>query len=182
MIWGIENSIFLKQLRDLKKLYLTIEEKIISVYLESFTRRLIKKIKKTIKICFRNSFLGRITEVEQAPPATLGNSRVVQYLISSYKRWKHKIICYLRPSFTLSLAKDTKEELTSSSVRTTSLIVIITILTNAILFVILQKQIELWSFLIRVLFLFVATAGLSCKADWPTIKESSVFLRKMRMD
>ena len=179
---SVENSIFFKQLGDLKEVYLTMEAKINSVYLKSFTQRLIKKINETIKVCFRYSFLGRITEPKQAPPMVLDNSRAVRYSISFYKKWRDKTIHYLRSSFTFSLAKDTKEQFVLSPVRIISLIVIITIFVNAVLSVILQKQMYLWSFLIRVLFLFAGTAGLSCEADWPTVKKSSVLLKKMRMD
>ena len=182
MNWGLEHSIFLRQLRDLKGVYLPIEEKMISVYLESFTHRLIKKINEMIKICFRYSFLGRITETDKTPSGTLDNSRAVRYLINFYKRWRDKIICYLKVSFTLSLAKDAKEKLILSPVRIISLIVIITIFVNAVLSVILQKQMGLWGFFMRVLFLFAGAVGLSCQAGWPTVKKSSIFLRKMRMD
>ncbi len=182
MNWGIENSIFLKQLRNFKEVYLTMEAKISSVYLESFTYRLIKKMNETIKACFRYSFLGRITEIKEAEPTLLDDSRAVQYLIHFYRRWKYKITHYSGNSLGAKLVKDAKEELFFSFVRMISLIIIITILVNAVLSVILQKQIGLWSFFIRVLFLFAGAAGLSCHADWPTVKKSSVFLRKMRMD
>jgi len=177
----LENSVFLRKLGDLKQVYLTMEEKRISVYLNSFSYCLFRKIVAAIKIGFKYSFLGRVTEIREPNAVVLDNSRVARYSIDFYKRWKDEIIHYSKTSSTISLAKDTKEELIFSLVRMISSIIIITILVNAILFVILQKQMGLWSFLIRVLFLFVGTAGLSYEADWSMVKKSSIFLRKMRV-
>lgn len=178
----LDTSITVFLWRRFYKWYGSVEEGLSHIYHNSCTHSLFSRFWKKTKLCFRYSFLGRITEIKEANLALLDNSRAVRYLINFYKRWRDKAIHYLRPSFTLSLAKDTKEELIFSPVRIISLIVIITILVNAVLSVILQKQMYLWNFLIRVLFLFAGTAGLSCEADWPTVKKSSIFLRKMRMD
>lgn len=182
MKWYFESSIFLRQFRNLKMIYSILEEKTSSMYLDSLTHRLIKKVNETIKICFRYSFLGKITQIRETKPALLDDSWVVQYLIHLYKRWKYKITHYLGNSSAANLVKDAKEELYFSSVRMLSLIIIITILINAILSVILQKQMDLWSFFMRILLLFAGTAGLSCEADWLTVKENSVFLRKLQRD
>jgi len=164
--------------RQLFRWYGQIEQRVDFIYLNSQTFRLTKRVLESIKACFRYSLLGRITEIKEENPEILGNSRAVQYLIDSYKGWKDKVIYYSKTSSTISLAKDTQRELYLSPVRIISLIVVIAILVNVALSVILQKQIELWGFLIRVLFLFAGTAGLSCEADWPAVKESSIFLRK----
>ena len=178
----LDTSIAISLFRYLCKWYRSLEQRISYMYHNSQTHRLAKGLWEKIKICFRYSFLGRITEIKEADSLALDNSRAVRYSINFYKRWKDEVIHYSKTSSTIKLAKDTKEELYFSSVKMISLIIIITILVNAILFVILQKQMELWSFLIRALFLFVGTAGLSCSADWPTVKKGSVFLRRIHLE
>ena len=93
-----------------------------------------------------------------------------------------KIIYYLRTSLTTGLARDTKEQLNSSPVSIIAIMLIITILVNALLLVILQRQLDLWGFLVRILFLLTAAAGLSCEADWSTVKEGSIFLKQFLKD
>jgi hypothetical protein len=179
MSQAINSSIAILFLRGLYRRYDRIEQGVMDVYHYSRIYRLTKGLWGKIEICFKYSFLGRITEIKETEPALLDDSRVVRYLINFYKGWRNKAICYLMPSFTLRLAKDTKEELIFSPVRTISLIVIITSLVNAVLSVLLQKQMGLWSFFVRVLFLLAGTAGLSCEADWPMVKKSSIFLKKI---
>ena len=178
----LETSATVVIFRGICRWYVYLEQKASYIYRDTQTYRLTKRFWEKAKVCFRYSFLGRITEIKEANPALLDNSRAVRYSMNFYKRWKDEVIHYSKTSSTIKLAKDTKEELYFSSVKMISLIIIITILVNAILFVILQKQMELWSFLIRALFLFVGTAGLSCSADWPTVKKGSVFLRRIHLE
>lgn len=160
------------------KLKIDNNNKMRAVYLESVTHRLIEKMNETVRICFRYSFLGRITETGQTAPLGLGNSRMLQYLLHFYRRG---INC-LSNSATVSVAQNLQRELYCFPVKIISIIVITTVMVNAFLLVILQIKLDLWNFLIRVLLLFVATAGLSCEADCPTVKKSSIFLKKTRMD
>lgn len=177
-----DTSIVASLFRYFYRLYERLEQKAIYLYQVSQTYRLIQGLCKKIKIIFRYSFLGRIIETKQTSSKVLENSRIVQYFIRFYKRWKDKIANYSRTSSTVVLVKDTKEGLNFSAVRTVSVIVGTTVIVNAVLSLVLQKQIGLWGWLMRGLFLFVACAGLSCKADWSTIKRNSILLRKIRMD
>jgi hypothetical protein len=51
---------------------------------------------------------------------------------------------------------------------------------NVFLSLVLQKQIDLWGWLMRVLFLCAAVSGLFCTADWSTVEKSSIFLTKIQ--
>ena len=178
----LETSITVLIFRCVCRWYVCLEQKASCIYRDSQIYRMTKVFREKIKVCFRYSFLGRITEIKEANPALLDNSRVVQYLINFYKRWRDKVTHYSKASSIVSLARDTKEQVIFCPVKIISIITVTTILVNAALSVILQKQIDLWSFLIQVLFLFAGTVGLSCEAGWSTVKESSVFLRKMCQD
>ena len=175
-------SIVISLFRYFYKWYGYIENKLMGIFHNSQTYRLAKGFYGGVKICFRYSFLGRITETRQTASGILDNSRTVRSLINYYNKWNDKIIHYFKASSTIDLAKNTKEQLDSSPVKIISIIIVTAITINVLLSIALQKQIGLWGWLMRALFLFGAVSGLFCKANWQTIKRSSVCLRKMRID
>jgi len=178
----LNTSITILLWKHIYKRYSFTAQRVSYIYHNSLTHGLINRIWEKIKICFRYSFLGRITETEQITSGILDGSRMAQYLVSFCKRWMNKITQALNASSTIDLAKDTKKDLYFSPVRVTSIIVVIAITTNVFMSIILQKQIGLWGWLMRGLFYWIAVSGLFCKADWPTVKRNSVFLRKIRID
>jgi len=174
-----DTSIAISLFRCFFRWYSLLEQRINYIYHNSQTYRLIERFWEKIKICFRNSFLGRITETKQTPSGILYNSRTVQYLINYFKSWRDKINHHSRSSLTIDLVKDTKEQLIFFTVRVISIIAITMIAVNVTLSLVLQKKIGLWGWIMRGLFLFVAFLGLFCKANWQTIKRNSIILRKM---
>ena len=178
----LSNNITVLAWRKLYKWYDSTEQRVDFVYRSSQSFKLIKALQEGVKTCVAYSFLGRISEIGEPNTAFLNNSRIVQYLINFYKRWKDSIVRYSETSLAVCTAKNAKEGLSVSTIKKVSLIVIVVILVNAILLVFLQKPINLFSFLIRILLLFVATAGVSCEADWLTIARDSRFLSKMELD
>lgn len=178
----LETSIIILFFHNAYKWCRHIGQKSITIYYNSHTYRLLNELWQKIKICFRYSFLERITEERQVNPAILDNSKSAQYLMNLYNKRKKKADFFLRTSLAIMLTGDIKKELYSYPVRILSLSLVAIILINAVFAVILQRQIGLWNFWISILFLLTATAGLSCEADWPTIKESSIFLKKRLKD
>lgn len=177
-----DTSIVIAFYRYFYRWYSRVGQSVSYIYHNSQTCKLAKGFWGEIKICLRYSFLGRITEPKQTTSGVLDTSRVVQHLIIFLKRWKDKVTRYLRTSLATMLAKDIKKDIYFSPVRIASIIAITAITVNVFLSVVLQKQIGLWGWLMQGLFLFGAVLGLFCKADWPTVKRSSVLLKKMRMD
>lgn len=151
-----------------------IEQRVMGIYCHSQIYRLLKAYCAKAKICFRYSFLGKMTEAKQVTPAVLDNSRVVRYLINFYKGWRDAIINYSKVSSTINLIEDTREQFTLSPTKIISIIIVTAILVNLALSIILDKQIGLWGWLMRGLFLFVGVAGLFCQADWQAIKKNSI--------
>lgn len=172
-------SIIISLFRYFFRWHSQLGQRMNTIYHNSQVFRLAKGFRARIIICFRDSFLGRITETGQISSRVLDNSKLVQYLFNSYKKWKVKIIQLHQFSSTADLAKDTKEDLYSFPVRIISIIVIIAVTINVIFSFVLQKEISLWGWLIRGLFLVAAFFGLFCKEDWQTIKKNSVFLKKL---
>ncbi len=174
-----DTSIVISLFRYFYKWYDYIEQRLIGIYHKSQTGRLAKGFCRGAKICFRYSFLGRISETKQTSSGAYDRSWAVQYLINCYKRWKDKAMCYLRTSLAISLSKNTKKTLYFPPVRITSVIVVIAVITNVFLSIVLQKQISLWGWLMRGLFLFAGVVCLFCKADWVAVKSNSIILRKL---
>ena len=162
--------------------YRNLAQRISYIYNNSQTNARLNKLLEKTNVCFKYSFLGRITEIKQADQGTLDNSRTVQFLVNFYKNCKDKIILYSKISETVDLAKDIKGQLNFSPLRIVGAILIATVLANTALAFILHSKISIWGCLIRGLFLFCGLAGLFCKADWHTVRETSVFLGKMRMN
>lgn len=154
-------------------------QKINYVYRHSQTCKLAEKFRAGIKISFRYSFLGRITETGPISSGLLDNSKLVQYLLHSYKKWMSKIIQLHQSSSTADLAKDTKKNLFSYPVRIISMIGIIAITVNVIFSFVFRKEICLWGWLMRGLFFSLAVLGVFCQANWQSVKKNSIFLKKL---
>lgn len=174
----LDTSVIALSLKYLYRCYCRTEQRIGDIYLNSQTYRLINGFWQSIRVSFRFSFLGRITEIrEEGNTALLDNSRTVQYLIYFYKRWRDKAIYYLNTSKTVDLTKENKQNFYLLPVKTLSIIVIIAVVTNVTLSIILRRDIGLWGWSMRGLVLFVGLGGLFCDADWSTLKNSSVIFK-----
>jgi len=178
----LDSSVTILMGKQFYKRYDFMVQKLSYIYQNSLTYGLKNSFWEKIKICLRYSFLGRITETKQITLLVLDTSWMAQFWISFYKKWKKKLIQFLKTSSTTDLVKDTKKDLYFFPVKVISTIVIIAIITDVFLSIVLQRTVNLWGWLIRGLLFFVAFSGLFCKADWPTIKRNSVFLRKIRID
>lgn len=176
----LDTSIVILFFKYFYRWYGKIKQRPIDIYCHSQTCKLVKPFWEKVKICSKFSFLGRITEIKQASLRVLDSSRAVRYLIRFYKRWRNKVIHYSKSSSTINLTEDTKNEFILSPAKIIGIVIVTAILANVVLAIILQKQISLWGWLMRGLFLFTGTSGLFCQADWPTVKESSVCLRRLQ--
>lgn len=175
-------SITASILKDMYKGCSYLEDRLIFVWKNSQIYKVVKLLWTKVKIYFKYSFLGMTSESSDVNSTIIENSRLAQQLISFCKQCKYKVIYFSKTSLIKQWSKNMKAELHVSTIKKVSLIVIVVILVNAILLVFLQKPINLFSFLIRILLLFVATAGVSCEAEWPMVARESVFLNKMELD
>ena len=171
-------SIILSLFRYFFRWFSQLGQRINTIYHNSHVFRLAKGFRARIKIYFKYSFFGRIPETMQVSSGILDNSKLVQILFNSYKKWKDRIIQLLQFSSTADLAEDTKKDLYSFPVMIISIIVIAAITSNVIVSFVLQKEISFWGWLSRGLFLAAAFFWLFCKEDWQTVKKNSFFLKK----
>jgi len=169
-----ESSIFVRYLKKIGQDYLTMEKKIGSVYLSSFTHRLIRKTIEAIKIGFKYSIFGRLTEIDDdASRNFFETSRTTKILLNWIRNLKNKAMGFSTTSSFVISSKDMKHTFILRPLKVGGIIIITTIMTNLFLSIILQKQITLWGWLMRVLFLFIGISGLFCDATWEDIKKTS---------
>jgi hypothetical protein len=174
----LETSIIISLLKNLRKRYCYLQQRIDKIYKYSQIYRLIQGLGNEIKVCFRYSFLGRITDIEkEESKMILDNSWIMQYFLSFYKRWKSKFIYCLKTSKVMNLIKETKGEFYILPVKRGSTIVVIAVVTNITLSIILQKDISLGGWLIRGALLLLGIAGLFCIADYQSFKDSSIIFK-----
>lgn len=150
---------------------------------DSQTYKLVKGLEAGIRICFKYSFLGRISEIrEKEAMAVLDNSRVIHYLANSFKRWQDKINYYPTGSLAVELTKNIKKELPSYPLKIISIIIIAAIVTNIVLITIFHKAMDLWYWLVLGTIFFVGIGGLFCNAVWLNVKSNSIILKKIKKE
>ncbi|UCB57011.1 MAG: hypothetical protein JSV30_07385 [Candidatus Omnitrophota bacterium] len=158
--------------------YSAAEQRAKHIYRLSKICKLLKDFWEKIKICFRYSFLGRITEKERSKISILDSSHLFMQSIDFYKKWKNKIDCYLKNSEIGKSTKETKEEFCASPLIIVGIIIIVAVDVNVVLCFFLQQSISLWGWIMHSLFFFAGALALFCRNDWPAVKESSIFFRK----
>ena len=175
----VDKSISIFLIVNSYKWYSHLRQLIYCIYQNSKLFRLISGFFKIIKICFRYSFLGRISEIKQPSSDALAKSRAVRFLSHFYKKRKDKTIQHLKFSTVFKLTKDTKKNRYFAPMTTLSIIILTAVFINVLLSIAISRQINLWGWLIRGIFLLVGLVCLLCKTNWLTIKKSSMFLRKL---
>lgn len=108
----------------------------------------------------------------------LDDSKFFQWFSKLYNIWKDVIIKYSCTSIIVRSIQEVKKELYSFPVQTVSLIVVIMVSLNFFSTILLKKEIELFSCFLNLLFLFIGSAGLFCKATWQDVKKTSFVLRQ----
>ncbi len=174
-----ESSAFLRYFKRTRQTYLAIEGKIASVYLSSFAHGLIGKTAESIKIGFKFSIFGRLTEInEDASRNFFQTSKATKIFLNWLNYLKNVTIRLSVTSNCVTSTKTLRQALFLSPVKIGGIIVITMIMTNLVLSVILHRHIALWGWLIRGLLLSIGISGLFCNADWLTLRNSSLILRK----
>ncbi len=178
----ISSSLIIQGGNYIYKLCCTLNQRFCSIYHYSNTHRLINIFRERIKIYSRHSLPGKLTEINETTLIDLSSSRMIQRLTHFNQKLKLKKLHYLGSSSVLSLIKREKKKPIFSSVRKISIIAIITITINVVFSFVLNKQIGLWGWLMRGVFLFLAITGLFCRASLSTAIKSSLLLKKLRID
>ena len=174
----IDGSFCVTTIKYLSRQYLYIEKCVSNVYAGSYTHICFKECFKIIKIYFKNSILGRMTEMETSQDtAILDNSKFFGYLCNVYRENMLKFKNYFSTSKSVSLIDSIHCAINSAPVKTVSFITTIAIIVNSILSIILKKDITLWAYVLRGLIFFVSVSSYNSEIEWQTIKENSIFIK-----
>jgi len=130
------------------------------------------RLLNAVMICFRHSFLGRVSERGGLNRPFREYSRIICFLKNLYVNFRPKITCFLQDSIVGRLARDIREGLLI--IRVFGLAIITVILTNVTLLIVLQREINPWGIFMRLLFLFWAGACFFCRVDWQILRRSSI--------
>lgn len=154
-----------------------------SIYHQSRAYQFFINFWPKMKLYFKNSFLGRITDIEteacQNRFAVWDNSRAIKYARDIFKRCKEKIVYFFHASFAGTLAKEIKKEFYSSPIKSISLVVLTAITMELGLSVFASREIAKWSLFVRILFLLAAFFGSICETKWETLKKTSILQGKL---
>lgn len=177
---SFESSIFLRCLKKVGQVYLAIEEKLSSVYLGSLTHQLIVKTAESIKIGFEYSIFGRLTEIyDDTSRDFFQTSKTTKILLNWISKLRDATTRLSTTSSLVTSIGGLKCDFLSRPLKVGGAVVIISIMTNLVLSIILQRQITLWGWLIRGLLLFIGISRIFCNVDWPTVIDSSIIFRRI---
>jgi len=137
-------------------------------------------LREEARVNFKNSFLGRITELGQKYDSViLDNSRFVKLSMNLIKEYKYKMSNYLGTSaINISIMK-LNNGFRQFSIKTTSKIMIVVILTNVIFSILLRNEINLLGWFMRGLLLFIAINGLYSDVAWEELIKTSYLINRL---
>ena len=165
-VWAIKN---------IARAYNNLESGFDKIYQNSRIHRILNAFWQGTKTNFRDSFLGRITEINDQPnPAILENSAVVKKVSRLFYSWQDKIINCAKTSALVDNVQGLKKELYSLPIKTGSFIVLGAIATNIILSLLLHKEINTLGWIIRISLLIASWGGLSSSIQWEELKKNQL--------
>mgnify|MGYP001581045675 CR=1 FL=1 len=153
------------------------------VYKDSWISRNLEKFLNQVKVCFRYSFLGRITETGGEDNREIFyNSKAARWIVNSCNVRKNRIVNYVNSSIIINSMAEVEKELHFLPVKAGGMVIFTAILTNMFLSLFLHKEIKLFGWVIRAVLLFAAFWGMFCKVGWEELKKTSWFVRRIETD
>ena len=173
----VSGSLSVGCLRKVCQGYLDLERGIDRLYQNSLVHKLFQALWQGTKISFRYSFLGRITEIDDAPkPDVLGNSKFVGWLLKRYVELSRAAVNCFANSLSADYTGSLRRDLSSLPLRTGGTIAVVAIAVNVVLSLLFHKEINSWGWFMRALFFSLGLAGLSSTIGWQEIEKTSEVL------
>lgn len=176
------NSFFYNTSARVLASYRNFENKVEEVYRQSHTGKCFFSIFHFLEIIFRNSLIGRLTEMpedgEDISGEILWGSRVFQYLAFRWNEAKENVLIIARQSRTEGLYSSIAESFFSKPLQTGGLVVLVAVIFNSFLIFMLGTDISLFGMIMRGIVLLVSFFCLSCDSEWRDLEETSYVLTK----
>lgn len=178
MINLFQSSLVLSITKYFFRIYISVEDRIDTIYRESKLYGSISGLCKGLSFCFRCSLLGRITEMKGYKDFTVINeSGFLNFFRESYIKCKNALIGYVYSSAVSGALKKLLNKYLFLPVRALSCLVILTIFCNIVFKFLLKETIGLLEWFVQSIFLFISLGGLSSNAGWEDLKKTSFILR-----
>ena len=172
-----EQSFFLNLLSGTYGAYCFLEEEVFFWYNQSRARSIFCAIAERLAAALRFSLLGRLAGIKEKAEV-LENSKFIRCAMKVAGNSKVKIIFYFGQSGLAGFFGCVKQSLLSSTFKAGGLMVIAAVAASTTLSVLLKKEISPLGWIIWVAFVFWGFCGLSCRAGWDEVKNTSVFSRR----
>lgn len=183
MLAGIKkNSYFLLSIIKLGDMFYKIKIRLVGLYNDSHTDKLIRYFSKGNKNNFKHCFFARISDANlQKYMYILENCRFINWSFALFKTCKLCIINNKRNSVIVNFALGKKEELKNLSVKSGGIIVITSLFTNMFFSILIGKKTEIFELFIQSLILFICFSIIFCTVNWREIKNSSVIVKNIKI-
>lgn len=136
------------------------------------------KLLSQIKVCFRGSFLGRITEIGgKGHPEILDNSKVARWVLNTYNIWRDRLVDWTNSSLMINSAIEARKELYFFPLKTGGVVVVVAASISMILFSLMSKKISGFGWSMWGVFLIVGFCGMFCNVEWEELKGTSGFIK-----
>jgi len=176
----IENSVFVNTIKTVYYGYRTFEDRLDGIYSYSIFHRMLAGIRIWICIAFRFSIFGRLTEIGEGEPIPVfETSRVANKVLGIYNRFVERITEYSRESVFVISGLDIGNSFQQKPLKTGGVILVTAVPINLLLIFITGNDVGYLGIGMRIVLFLLGLAGLYSDTDLETLKEGSVFIKKI---
>jgi len=174
-----EFIILMINLTKIKKIFCVMSEEslvfsLIKRVYAFFNGEEVKALKDKIAVCFRNSVIGKSSELREIKSvAKLDKSQILNFFD---KIWCQFLI-YVKSSWFVGTFLEGVLS-TTHFLRAASIVIVIMSVTIFILSFLYINQIHEFVFVVTTIFFCLGSIGCLCRAPWEELKKTSLFLKK----
>lgn len=181
-----ETSFSMFLLKKIVRGSVSLKLRLAGFYQDSVISDIANYFKKNIIACLGDSFLGRTTRITGAGSiAVLNESKVIGSIVKLCQKSRNRMIHYSKTSVVFNAIEESGKEMRLFSIKNISIVMIVAIAVNIILCGLLKKGIDIFSWVISLLFLFLGFSSLFNKASEQDIVRTSRifdFLSRIRRE
>ena len=178
-LWS-EYSLFLNGLKAIYSRYIAFENRMDEIYSYSLFHRILSKAWDWICILFRYSIFGRLTEISEGEPIPVfETSRIARRILKVYNKFMERVTTCSKESLFVMSGLDIGESFQHKPLKVGGIILITAIPINIILIYITGSDVSYLGMGMRIVLFLLGLAGLYSDTDLETLKEESVFIKKI---
>jgi hypothetical protein len=176
------NSFFYNTSARVLASYRNFENKVEEVYRQSHTGKCFFSIFHFLEIIFRNSLIGRLTEIpedgEDVSGEILWGSRVFQYLAFRWNEAKEKALMSASQSQSGELCSSIAGPFFNRPLQIGGQVVLVAVIFNSLLSFMLEADVSLFGIMMRATLFLLSFFCLVSECDWRDLEETSYVVKK----